>query len=136
MPLFHDPQEKIDSIHEQVIRGDIRSVSGLLEKKGWANARDHYGHSPMHKCVMANQEDILKFLLNHHPDHVEDKDNVSNILIRSGAFEVISVFCPKKFPGNQCKWNSGNIELLAEIPRVMRIFLFKFLGVLTEIVEL
>ena len=32
-------QEKIDSIHEQVIRGDIRSVSGLLEKKGWANAR-------------------------------------------------------------------------------------------------
>ena len=59
-----------------MIRGDIRSVSGLLEKKGWANARDHYGHSPLQKCVMANQEDILKFLLAHHPEHVADKDNV------------------------------------------------------------
>ena len=44
----------------------------------WINARDHYGHSPMHKCVMANQEDILKFMLTHHPEHVSDKDNVSS----------------------------------------------------------
>ena len=54
----------------------MRSIQNLLDKKGWANARDHYGHSPMHKCVMANQEEVLRFLLQHHPEHVEDRDNV------------------------------------------------------------
>jgi len=51
-------------------------VFKLLDKKGWANARDHYGHSALHKSVMANQGDIMKFLLNHHPEHIEDRDNV------------------------------------------------------------
>ena len=69
-------QEKIDLIHEQVIRGDKNQVFKLLDKKGWANARDHYGHSALHKSVMANQGDIMKFLLNHHPEHIEDRDNV------------------------------------------------------------
>ena len=49
-----------------------------MDKKGWANARDHYGHSALHKSVMANQGDIMKFLLHHHPEHIEDRDNVSN----------------------------------------------------------
>ena len=69
-------QEKIDLIHEQVFRGDKNQVYKLLDKKGWANARDHYGHSALHKSVMANQGDIMKFLLNHHPEHIEDRDNV------------------------------------------------------------
>ena len=69
-------QEKIDLIHEQVIRGDKNQVYKLLDKKGWANARDHYGHSALHKSVMANQGDIMKFLLHHHPEHIEDRDNV------------------------------------------------------------
>ena len=70
-------QEKIDLIHEQVIRGDKNQVYKLLDKKGWANARDHYGHSALHKSVMANQGDIMKFLLHHHPEHIKDRDNVS-----------------------------------------------------------
>ena len=32
---------------------------GQLDKKGWANARDHYGHSPLHKSVMANQVSLV-----------------------------------------------------------------------------
>lgn len=36
-------------------------MSSLLDKKGWANARDHYGHSPLHKSVMANQV-IVQFV--------------------------------------------------------------------------
>ena len=75
--VLHKSQEKIDTIHEQVIRGEMRLVRGLLDKKGWANARDHYGHSPLHKTVMANQEDIMRFILERYPDHVEDRDNVS-----------------------------------------------------------
>ena len=59
-----------------MIRGDVRSVAGLLDKKGWANARDHYGHSPLHKSVMANQEEILQWLIDNYPDHIEDRDNV------------------------------------------------------------
>ena len=70
-------QEKIDTIHENVIRGDLRSVRTLLDKKGWANARDHYGHSPLHKSVMANQEEVMRFILESYPDHVEDRDNVT-----------------------------------------------------------
>ena len=60
-----------------MIRGDKNQVYKLLDKKGWANARDHYGHSALHKSVMANQGDIMKFLLHHHPEHIEDRDNVS-----------------------------------------------------------
>ena len=48
-------KEKIDLIHEQVIRGDKNQVYKLLDKKGWANARDHYGHSALHKSVSARQ---------------------------------------------------------------------------------
>ena len=84
-------QDKIDTIHEQVIRGDIRHVRNLLDKKGWANARDHYGHSPLHKSIMANQEEIMRFILETYPDHVEDRDNVSFLLIyRSHAINSLS----------------------------------------------
>ena len=69
-------KEKIDSIHESVIRGNIREVRGHLDKRGWANARDHYGHSPLHKSVMANQQQIMEFVIKLYPDHLEDRDNV------------------------------------------------------------
>ena len=71
-------QEKIDAIHEQVIRGDLVSVRKMLDKKGWACARDHYGHSPLHKAVMANQEDIVRFVLDAYPELREERDNVSS----------------------------------------------------------
>lgn len=74
-------QEKIDTIHEQVIRGDVRNIRNLLDKKGWANARDHYGHSPLHKSIMANQEDIMRYIVELYPDHVEDRDNVFVLLL-------------------------------------------------------
>ena len=80
-------QDKIDSIHESVIRGNMREVRGHLDKRGWANARDHYGHSPLHKSVMANQEDIMKFILRLYPDHIEDRDNVSTVCPRSKILE-------------------------------------------------
>ena len=51
-------------------------VRRMLEKKGWAGARDHYGHSTLHKSVMANQEDVLRFIIEAHPDLVEERDNV------------------------------------------------------------
>ena len=75
-PNFLQFQEKIDSIHESVIRGNIREVRGHLDKRGWANARDHYGHSPLHKSVMANQQQIMEFVIKLYPDHLEDRDNV------------------------------------------------------------
>ena len=84
-------QEKIDSIHEQVIRGDMRAVQSLLDKKGWANARDHYGHSPLHKTVMANQEEIMKFLLHQHPEHIEDRDNVSLKILKKHSNEHFTI---------------------------------------------
>ena len=40
-------------------------------------ARDHFGHSPLHKSVMANQEDVLRFLVEKFPATIEDRDNVS-----------------------------------------------------------
>ena len=75
-------QEKIDSIHESVIRGNIREVRGHLDKRGWANARDHYGHSPLHKSVMANQQQIMEFVIKLYPDHLEDRDNVRNFIYK------------------------------------------------------
>ena len=97
-------QEKIDSIHEAVIRGNIRETRGHLDKRGWANARDHYGHSPLHKSVMANQEEIMKFIIRLYPDHVEDRDNVSSLLFRipylyDMEFSIFLYFLPK-LPGH------------------------------------
>ena len=71
----------------------------LLDKKGWANARDHYGHSALHKSVMANQGDIMKFLLHHHPEHIEDRDNVRNMHIISIVLYVM--FCTKRQSSNE-----------------------------------
>ena len=75
------PQEKIDTIHEQVIRGDLKSVRRMLDKRGWVVARDHYGHTPLHKAVMANQESITKWLIERYPELIESRDNVSYDLI-------------------------------------------------------
>ena len=45
-------------------------------------ARDHYGHTPLHKAVMANQESIVKYLVDYFPELIESRDNVSkNILM-------------------------------------------------------
>ena len=41
-------------------------------------ARDHYGHTPLHKAVMANQESIVKYLVDYFPELIESKDNVRN----------------------------------------------------------
>ena len=54
-----------------MIRGDLTSVRRMLEKKGWANARDHYGHSPLHKSVMANQEEIMRYVLDNFGELME-----------------------------------------------------------------
>ncbi len=45
------------------------------DKRGWANARDHYGHSPMHKAVMANQEEVMRWLIDSFGELVEERDN-------------------------------------------------------------
>jgi len=48
----------------------------MVDKRGWAGARDHYGHTPMHKSVMANQEEVMRFLLEAYPELREERDNV------------------------------------------------------------
>ncbi len=52
----------------------------MLDKKAWAGARDHYGHTPLHKAVMANQADIVRFILDAYPELKEERDNVSVLL--------------------------------------------------------
>ena len=103
-------QEKIDTIHEQVIRGDIRHVRNLLDKKGWANARDHYGHSPLHKSIMANQEEIMRFILGTYPDHVEDRDNVIGFLFFKES--LLSLFlCSEVFTNMYLNSNSFDLVI-------------------------
>ncbi|XP_071748221.1 uncharacterized protein [Lepeophtheirus salmonis] len=70
-------QEKIDTIHEQVIRGNISCLENIFINDGisWINARDHYGHTPTHKAVMANQGDVLNYIINKYPYQIEERDN-------------------------------------------------------------
>ena len=60
-----------------MIRGDLRGVRRMVDKRGWAAARDHYGHTPLHKAVMANQEQVMGFIAEAYPELVEERDNVS-----------------------------------------------------------
>ena len=85
-------KEKIDSIHESVIRGNIREVRGHLDKRGWANARDHYGHSPLHKSVMANQQQIMEFVIKLYPDHLEDRDNVRIFVFTTKYISILLTY--------------------------------------------
>ncbi|XP_023341613.1 ankyrin repeat-containing protein BDA1, partial [Eurytemora carolleeae] len=70
-----DFQEKIDLIHDLTIRGELGRLKVMLDRKIWITARDHFGHSPMHKAVMANQEAILRFLIQEFPESISFKDN-------------------------------------------------------------
>ena len=53
---------------------------------------------------MANQEEIMKFIIRLYPDHVEDRDNVSSLLFKipylyDMEFSIFLYFLPK-LPGH------------------------------------
>ena len=54
-------------------------------------ARDHYGHTPLHKAVMANQESIVKYLVDYFPELIESRDNVSSKNVTKTIRQVIHV---------------------------------------------
>ena len=57
---MHYFQEKIDMIHDLTIRGELGRLKVMLDRKIWVTARDHFGHTLIHKAIMANQEATLK----------------------------------------------------------------------------
>ena len=60
-----------------------------LKRSTFFQARDHYGHTPLHKAVMANQESIVKHLVDYFPELIESRDNVrSNDYIWEIRFRV------------------------------------------------
>ena len=50
LPRF---QQKIDTIHEQVIRGELKSVKRMLDKRGWVQVR-YIMH--FYACTFLNTE--------------------------------------------------------------------------------
>ena len=69
MKLCHFFQQKIDTIHEQVIRGELKSVKRMLDKRGWVQVHDYNywecsGYK-MYKCsCLAQFMNEIKFELN------------------------------------------------------------------------
>jgi hypothetical protein len=49
-------------IHDLTIRGELGRLKVMLDRKIWVTARDHFGHTLIHKAIMANQEAVLRYI--------------------------------------------------------------------------
>ena len=46
--------EKIDTIHEMVIRGDINRLKALMDRRGWAQGRNIFHFSSLTLSIEVN----------------------------------------------------------------------------------
>jgi tetratricopeptide (TPR) repeat protein len=70
--------ERLDRIHDAARRGDVETVSQLLSREpGLVNAKDLYGHTPLHLAVIYDQRRIVELLVEKGAD--------INLMSTSGA---------------------------------------------------
>ena len=54
--LDHRDRYGMTPLHHAVIRGDMETIKGLIEKGAGINARDNYGWTPLHWAVFKQDE--------------------------------------------------------------------------------
>ncbi|CAN7997155.1 unnamed protein product [Ixodes pacificus] len=68
-------QERIRSVHEAVVRGNLAEVRQVLTRKRFALSRDHLGASPLHLAVLHGHTDVLNYIVDKFPETLDGPDN-------------------------------------------------------------
>ncbi|KAM7301602.1 uncharacterized protein ISCGN_017121 [Ixodes scapularis] len=67
--------ERIRSVHEAVVRGNLAEVRQVLTRKRFALSRDHLGASPLHLAVLHGHTDVLNYIVDKFPETLDGPDN-------------------------------------------------------------
>ena len=67
---------KISTVHETVIRGNLSEVKQVLTRKRFALSRDHVGASPLHLAVLHTHLDVMLYIISQFPETINGPDNV------------------------------------------------------------
>jgi hypothetical protein len=71
-------QTKIETLHEAVVKGDLKAVQSLMTRMKLAVSKDENGHGLLHKAVFHGHRDIVDWLIEKYPESLEVKDWVKN----------------------------------------------------------
>ncbi|XP_022646610.1 serine/threonine-protein phosphatase 6 regulatory ankyrin repeat subunit C-like isoform X2 [Varroa destructor] len=72
VPTYMD---KIQQVHQAVIKGDVHEVKELLTRKRFALSRDVNGASPLHLSILYGHPDVLKYIVEFFPETLDGPDN-------------------------------------------------------------
>ena len=69
-----------------VIRGSLREIQAVLDKRKLATGRDAVGRGLMHKAVLYNHKSVIEWLGKKYPETLHIKDNVNHSYIPLCSF--------------------------------------------------
>lgn len=78
-PCSAHAQERIRTVHETVVRGNLSEVRQVLTRKRFALSRDRLGASPLHLAVLHGHTDILHYIVDRFPETLDGPDNVRGL---------------------------------------------------------
>ncbi|XP_077554664.1 uncharacterized protein LOC144169409 [Haemaphysalis longicornis] len=67
--------ERIRTVHEAVVSGNMAQVRQVLTRKRFALSRDHLGASPLHLAVLHGHTDVLNYIVERFPETLDGPDN-------------------------------------------------------------
>ncbi|CAN7996834.1 unnamed protein product [Ixodes hexagonus] len=80
--------ERIRSVHEAVVRGNLPEVRQVLTRKRFALSRDHLGASPLHLAVLHGHTDVLNYIVEKFPETLDGPDNEGRTPLHYAAVVV------------------------------------------------
>ncbi|UYV67595.1 hypothetical protein LAZ67_5001326 [Cordylochernes scorpioides] len=73
-PTWGFVKERIQDVHRAVVRGNLRDVQALMDRKDLALARDPTGATPLHKAVMYGHLEVATYIATNFPKCRDAKD--------------------------------------------------------------
>ncbi|KAK8788073.1 hypothetical protein V5799_022146, partial [Amblyomma americanum] len=67
--------ERIRTVHEAVVSGNLAQVRQVLTRKRFALSRDRFGASPLHLAVLHGHTDVLNYIVERFPETLDGPDN-------------------------------------------------------------
>ncbi|XP_065281438.1 serine/threonine-protein phosphatase 6 regulatory ankyrin repeat subunit C-like isoform X2 [Dermacentor albipictus] len=72
VPAYMD---RIRTVHEAVVSGNMAQVRQVLTRKRFALSRDRLGASPLHLAVLHGHTDVLNYIVERFPETLDGPDN-------------------------------------------------------------